>query len=108
MFDQWQGCAVTGYGMPAMLVASHIKPWRSATNTERLDPDNGLLLLANLDKAFDRGFISFADNGEIIIAPALERPEVLGIRDDMRLNVRTQNVKYLQYHRELYQQRFER
>lgn len=100
LFDQWQGCAVTGYGMPAMLVASHIKPWRSATNTERLDPDNGLLLLANLDKAFDRGFISFADNGEIIIAPVLERPEVLGIKPDMRLNLRSQNLKYLQFHRD--------
>ncbi|KKO44993.1 restriction endonuclease [Arsukibacterium ikkense] len=106
LLEQWQGCAVTGYGMPAMLVASHIKPWRSATNTERLDPDNGLLLLANLDKAFDRGFISFADSGEIMIAEALERPEVLGIRHGMRLEVRPQNLKYLHYHRELYQQRF--
>ena len=105
LLEHWQGCAVTGYAMPAMLVASHIKPWRSATNSERLDPDNGLLLLANLDKAFDRGFISFADNGEIIIAPALERPEVLGIRDGMRLNLRSQNIKYLQYHREFNQHR---
>ena len=107
LFTQWQGCAVTGYAMPAMLVASHIKPWRSATNSERLDPDNGLLLLANLDKAFDRGFITFADNGEIIIAEVLERPEVLGIRHGMRLQIRPQNLKYLHYHRELYQQRFE-
>ncbi|MDP5138378.1 hypothetical protein ORJ04_20730 [Rheinheimera baltica] len=62
--------------------------------------------LANSDKAFDRGFISFADSGEILIAEALERPEVLGIRHGMRLEVRPQNLKYLHYHRELYQQRF--
>ena len=106
LFEQWDGCAVTGYGMPAMLVASHIKPWRSASNLERLDPNNGLLLLANLDKAFDRGYISFSDNGQILIANALERPEVLGINHQMRLAVRDQSLKYLQYHRDLYQERF--
>lgn len=106
LFEQWDGCAVTGYMMPAMLVASHIKPWRSSTNMERLDPNNGLLLLANLDKAFDRGFISFEDNGQIIISTQLERPQVLGISQQMRLSVREQNIKYLQYHRELYQERF--
>lgn len=106
LFEQWDGCAVTGYMMPAMLVASHIKPWRSSTNMERLDPNNGLLLLANLDKAFDRGFISFEDNGQIIISTQLERPQVLGISQQMRLAVREQNIKYLQYHRELYQERF--
>lgn len=106
LFEQWDGCAVTGYMMPAMLVASHIKPWRSSTNMERLDPNNGLLLLANLDKAFDRGFISFEDNGQIIISTQLERPQVLGISQQMRLAVREQNIKYLQYHRELYQEHF--
>ncbi|MBU2115941.1 MAG: HNH endonuclease [Gammaproteobacteria bacterium] len=106
LFEQWDGCAVTGYMMPAMLVASHIKPWRSSNNSERLDPNNGLLLLANLDKAFDRGFISFEDNGQIIISTQLERPQVLGISQQMRLAVREQNIKYLQYHRELYQERF--
>ncbi|MEO3865893.1 HNH endonuclease [Rheinheimera fenheensis] len=106
LFEQWDGCAVTGYMMPAMLMASHIKPWRSSTNMERLDPNNGLLLLANLDKAFDRGFISFEDNGQIIISTQLERPQVLGISQQMRLAVREQNIKYLRYHRELYQERF--
>ncbi|MBU1309252.1 MAG: HNH endonuclease [Gammaproteobacteria bacterium] len=106
LFEQWDGCAVTGYMMPAMLVASHIKPWRSSSNSERLDPNNGLLLLANLDKAFDRGFISFEDNGQIIISTQLERPQVLGISQQMRLAVREPNIKYLQYHRKLYQERF--
>ena len=106
LVEQWEGCAVTGYSMPAMLVASHIKPWRSATNAERLDPNNGLLLLANLDKAFDRGFISFADDGQILIADELEQPDVLGIHTDMRLAVRQQNIRYLRYHRDFYQDRF--
>jgi predicted restriction endonuclease len=100
LLQQWQGCAVTGYAMPAMLVASHIKPWRAADNFERLDPDNGLLLLANLDKAFDKGFISFEQSGRILLSSTLERPSMLGIRPDMTLKVRDGHRKYLSYHRD--------
>jgi predicted restriction endonuclease len=98
LIQQWQGCAVTGYPMPAMLVASHIKPWRAANNLERLDPNNGLLLLANLDKAFDKGFISFAQSGDIMLSPLLEQPDVLGIRSNMRLKLREAHQPYLAYH----------
>jgi hypothetical protein len=56
-------CAVTGVEMPSLLTASHIKPWRSASNAERLDPHNGLLVLPQYDRLFDRGFISFSDDG---------------------------------------------
>ena len=51
-----------------MLLASHIKPWRDSNHQERLDKFNGLLLLANLDKAFDLGFISFDDSGKVPIS----------------------------------------
>lgn len=100
LLQQWQGCAVTGYPMPAMLVASHIKPWRAASNIERLDPNNGLLLLANLDKAFDKGFISFETSGRIILSSTLEQPSVLGIHRQMTLSVRDAHQPYLAYHRE--------
>ena len=40
-----------------ILIASHIKPWRVSNNNERLDVYNGLLLLPNLDKLFDKGYI---------------------------------------------------
>lgn len=100
LIQQWQGCAVTGYPMPAMLVASHIKPWRSANNIERLDPDNGLLLLANLDKAFDKGFISFESSGNILLSPMLEQPDVLGIHAKMRLKLRDAHKPYLTYHQQ--------
>ncbi len=49
----WGACSVTQSNNYPLLVASHIKPWSKSTNQERLDPYNGLLLLPNLDKAFD-------------------------------------------------------
>ena len=46
----WDGrCAVTGCDAVEVLRASHLKPWRESSDTERLDPDNGLPLVATLD-----------------------------------------------------------
>jgi len=50
-------CAVTGCTLIDLLKASHIKPWRDGSNEERLDKYNGLLLVPNLDSAFDKGYI---------------------------------------------------
>ena len=36
------------------LRASHIKPWRDATNAERLNGSNGLLLSPPIDHLFDQ------------------------------------------------------
>jgi hypothetical protein len=64
LLSRWQNsCAVTGSTTLAAVRASHCKPWRSATNAERLDPANGLPLLATLDALFDAGLITFLDNG---------------------------------------------
>jgi hypothetical protein len=48
------------------LVASHIKPWRSCDNSERLSGSNGLLLSPHVDKLFDRHWISFDGGGQLI------------------------------------------
>nr|WP_216612088.1 HNH endonuclease [Vibrio sp. RE86] len=99
LLDMWGSCAVTGYRNTQLLVASHIKPWRDSNNEERLDRYNGLLLVANLDKAFDLGFISFDDRGKVMISKYLEAPDVLGLREGMSFNIRRENKPYLDYHR---------
>jgi hypothetical protein len=98
----WGNCAVTECRELTLLRASHIKPWKDSTNYERLDHHNGLLLAPNVDAAFDRGLVSFRDDGQIIISTSL-RPEdmrALGIRRNSRLRrVRRRHLPYLQYHR---------
>lgn len=69
-------CAVTGIALPQILRASHVKPWRDSSNAERLDPENGLPLVANLDALFDARFISFDDEGAILISSMLEKSVV--------------------------------
>lgn len=46
LMECWESrCAITGLAIPELLRASHIKPWADcATDAERLDVYNGLLL----------------------------------------------------------------
>ena len=98
--DQWQHCALTGYSDTRFLVASHIKPWRDANNSERLDRFNGLLLLPNLDKVFDLGFITFRSSGKIIISKHLESFKTLGLSQDMKLDLHDAHLGFMSYHRD--------
>jgi hypothetical protein len=72
LWGKGEVCALTGIALPELLIASHIKPWRDSTDTERLDPANGLLLATHVDKLFDRYLLSFeSQRGEMraVIAP---------------------------------------
>jgi hypothetical protein len=104
LLEQWGSRrAVTGVAMPALLAVAHIKPWRCASNAERLDPHNGLLVLPQYDRLFDRGFISFADDGGLLVSPALPKDqlELLGVRVDARLAaVGPAHTPFLAFHRD--------
>jgi putative restriction endonuclease len=59
-------CCVTGIAHDALLVASHIKPWKdSDPKTERTNPRNGLCLSPLYDKAFDAGLMTVDDEYKI-------------------------------------------
>lgn len=65
-------CCLTELEEPALLVASHIRPWANAVE-HRLNPSNGLCLSSLHDKAFDRGLITFNEHLEMIISPKLKK-----------------------------------
>lgn len=100
----WSGsCAVSGIQNEKLLRASHIKPWKDSDNKERLDPYNGLPLLPHYDHLFDAGFISFENNGEIILSDALQKQErdAIGVHSGLALeHIYLQHRPYLAYHRE--------
>lgn len=68
-------CAVTGCATLEAIRASHIKPWRVATNEERLDPMNGLPLVATLDALFDAGLVAFTRDGAMLVSQRLPAEE---------------------------------
>jgi hypothetical protein len=72
LMDYWGGrCPLTGIAEPALLRASHIVPWSECNDEQRLDVHNGLLLSALWDAAFDKGLISFADDGSVLTSQSL-------------------------------------
>lgn len=101
LIDYWGSCALTGFRNIQFLVASHIKPWRDSVNQERLDPFNGLLLLPNLDKVFDLGFITFSENGNIIISEHLDDAKNVGVSGNMCIALENEHQKYMEFHREV-------
>lgn len=64
-------CYVTRIDDDRFLRASHILPWSDATNEQRLNPSNGLLLSPNFDHLFDKAYISFEDDGRLLVSKSL-------------------------------------
>jgi putative restriction endonuclease len=100
-----RACRITGVTHEEHLRASHCKPWRAASNAERLDGENGLLLTPNADHLFDRGFIGFEDNGDLLISPVAHDESLarMGVDPEHRLNVGRFSEgqrRYLNFHRE--------
>jgi predicted restriction endonuclease len=103
LIDYWGACAVTNCVEATLLCASHIKPWASASLAERLSIYNGLLLSPALDACFDAGYVSFDDDGKIVVSERLKPDDAsaLGIHADMHLRqIEPEHWKYLAYHRE--------
>lgn len=104
--SMWETCAVTGCANTALLRASHIKPWRDSDNRDRLFPYNGLLLAAHIDAAFDKGLISFDDDGCILIDKSRlsdEDSKVIGIHPRLKLrDIHEMHKPYLAEHRRLH------
>jgi putative restriction endonuclease len=97
-------CRITGVENPVHLIASHCKPWRDSTNDERLDGENGLLLTPSIDHLFDRGFIGFENDGDLIISPVAHRPSLqrMGIDTTRVVNVggfTSGQKQFLEFHR---------
>lgn len=105
VYDYEKACRITKVNNPTHLIASHIKPWRESDDEERLAPGNGLMLTPSIDHLFDRGFISFADEGDLIVSPIADTESLkkMGVDTDVIKTVGTFNSDqqhFLNYHRE--------
>ena len=105
LLEYWEGrCAVTGLAVPELLRASHIKPWADcATDAERLDVFNGLLLAPHLDAAFDGGYITVGDDGVVVVWDGLGEGarNLLGLNSPLLLKALAPGHRaYLLWHQE--------
>jgi predicted restriction endonuclease len=100
----WAGkCAVIGVPDRALLRASHIHPWSDcATDDERLDAYNGILLVADLDAAFDAALITFDEDGKVVFGDRLSaegRTALVSRLAGRRVPFTERHQVYLQRHR---------
>jgi hypothetical protein len=100
-----RACRITGVNREEHLRASHCKPWRDASNEERLDGENGLLLTPTVDHLFDRGFIGFENNGDVLFSPVAHAESLrrMGLDPARALNVGPFSEgqrRFLSFHRD--------
>ena len=99
-------CRVTGVSNPDLLIAGHIVPFSNClTNEEKYDPNNGLLFTPNADRLFERGLVSFGDDGALILSNQLADKDRDALGIPAKLNVgsfNSEQLSYLRRHRELH------
>lgn len=98
-------CPFTGVENPKFLKAGHLKPWSKCdSNSERIDPLNGLALTPNADLLVDQGLITFNEEGSALFSPDLIFDDLksMGIDPGGEYNIRIINDDhraYIIYHR---------
>lgn len=103
IIHRWEyKCAVTGFEKLDVLIASHILPWASSDDNQRLDVHNGILLSPTYDALFDRHLISFENTGKIILSDSIEAQafKKIGVTGQEKINnLSNYNFDYLEKHR---------
>ena len=107
LIKYWDGrCPLTGITDTSLLRASHIVSWAECeSDAQRLDVHNGLLLSALWDAAFDKGLISFDDDGMVLVSEnlSIEAKKALQIEGTSALSGLTESHKRnLAIHRKKY------
>lgn len=107
VLSMWKNtCPITNLSKPELLIASHIVPWSLSNETEKIDPNNGFPFSPSVDKLFDKGYISFDDNGNMLIkTSAIDNHDLklLGLLPNAKIpGINMQQKAYLAKHRELY------
>jgi HNH endonuclease len=93
-------CALTEWAIIELLRASHIKPWSKCSDSDRLNPANGILLAAHIDALFDCGLISFADDGTMIVSTEIaDELKPFQLPRKLRREPKEEEKRFLGYHR---------
>jgi predicted restriction endonuclease len=106
IIHRWEyKCAVTNFNKLDILIASHIVQWSKATDHERLDVNNGLLLSPTYDALFDKHLITFDNKGKIQLSDKIEYStyQKIGVTGREQIHdLSMYNVQYLDRHNQIF------
>lgn len=82
--------------------ACHIKPYSVCDDNEKNDPNNAILFLSSIHRAFDYGCITFDNDGSIVFSEDLSEWEwqCLGLNGNEKIRMPGKRPEYMKYHRE--------
>lgn len=103
VLKQISACPITNVNDERLLIASHIKPWVTSDNQEKLDPYNGIMLTPTYDKLFNDGYITFSNEGIVMLSPYISPFNMakMQLSNGKKYQIHPEGrEKYLQYHRE--------
>ena len=86
VLDFWNNkCCITNFREKSFLIggSSHLNYMHCENNKQKIDRYNGLPLVPGYDKAFDKGYISFSDTGDIIKSDKIEEEELTKLGIDL-------------------------
>ena len=97
-------CPITKINDERLLIASHAKPYAVSNDDEKIDPKNGFILSALMDKLFDRGFMTFSDDKRLILSQQISPKnwERIGLKDGQYIQglpLDKKRSEYLDFHR---------
>ncbi len=96
-------CPFTLVADDRILVACHIKPFsKCESDEEKYDSKNGITMTPTYHTLFDLGYISFEDDGRLLVSPFLSNitKNRLNLKDGDKKRLQTGSAKYLKYHRD--------
>lgn len=102
--EQLEGaCRVTGVMDRRHLRAVHMKPCDDCDDAGKLDGGNGLLLSPHVAHLFERGYVSFSDDGQLLVSRQLNSTVLKRWAITLPIAARAfvaRQLPYLAWHRE--------
>lgn len=101
-------CKICGLNDERFLIASHIQRWSVSDDNERRDINNIFLLCPDHDWLFDKFYISFDDDGNILLSDNVDESvyDKLKITGDIsKVTLNNENKKYMKWHREQFEKK---
>lgn len=95
-------CRVSGVLDRRHLWARHIKPWCECDDIEKLDGFNGLMMSPHIAHLFERGYISFSNQGDLLVSQDLNPVVLDNWHVELPMNVgefQQEQCVYLDWHR---------
>lgn len=95
-----KSCQLCGLENEQLLTASHIKTYSKSNVNEYIHFENGLLLCKNHDALFDKGLISFTNEGDILISSNLSQGDIEKLNIlEKKIILNEEQKKYMKWHR---------